>query len=114
MAANLPCNLWNSHLYGNGIFVYRWLDQAKRPRLSAIVGGVLLYVLCAILDGYGITMHYMSASVGNLSGASGQHKRFLLGGAFLSFLMDFGKVVLTVVRCQVVHTMVIVLHINCF
>lgn len=59
-------------------------------------------------------MHYMSASVGNLSGASGQHKRFHLGCVFLIFLKDFGKVVLTVVRCQVVHPVVIVLYINCF
>lgn len=58
MVANLLCNLWNSYLYGNEIFVYRWLGQAKRPRLSAIVGGVLPYILCAILDGYGIAMHY--------------------------------------------------------
>lgn len=75
------------------------LVRQNAPDYPAIVGSILPYVLCAILDGYGIAMHYMSASVGNLSGASGQHKRFLLGCEFLRLLKNFGKVVLTVVRC---------------
>ena len=99
MAANLPA-IYGTLIYMAMEYLFtNCLVRQNTPDDPSIVGGVLLYVLCAILDGYGITMHYMSASVGNLSGASGQHKRFLLGCVFLGFLKNFGKVVLTVVRC---------------
>ena len=85
VGANLPSNLWSSHLYGNGIFVCRWLGQAKRPRLSRDRRGVLLYILCAILDVCGNAMHYMSASVGIFPALQGSTRGLSLVAYFWAF-----------------------------
>ena len=75
------------------------LARQKAPDHRGMLGAVLPYVVCAILNRYGIFMHYMPARVGNLFGASGQHKGFFLGRVFLRFLKNFGKVVLAVMGC---------------